>query len=150
MRHLRMMVPAAIAMFSLALPAFSQDRNRGDGRGDRNDRGGFDQRDDRGQPSYDNQYRDDDRYESYRSDPNYDRYGSYAPSAPPPARYEVYGRRPGPGFVWVSGYWQWARGGYAWYPGRWMRPPHGRSQWVTGGYVRGPRGFGFRAGYWRR
>lgn len=39
-------------------------------------------------------------------------YGYYASYPPPPARLEVYGVAPGPGFVWVTGYHAWRGGRY--------------------------------------
>jgi len=57
-------------------------------------------------------------------------YGYYAP--PPPAlRAEVYGYAPGPGYVWIGGYWNWDRG-YHWVPGSWARPPRPHAVWVPG------------------
>ncbi|BDC53083.1 hypothetical protein F183_A53980 [Bryobacterales bacterium F-183] len=78
----------------------------------------------------------------------------YAPPPPPPAYYGGYGynvyRRPpmpGPGFVWIDGYYNWApRGGYAWRPGYWAARPHPRAYWVAPRYHRG----GYIGGYWRR
>ncbi len=58
-----------------------------------------------------------------------------APPAPPS---EVIVASPGPGFVWVGGYWGWAGGGWHWQAGRWARPPHGGAVWVGPRYyVRG-------------
>jgi hypothetical protein len=53
--------------------------------------------------------------------------------APPPApRQEVIvGVSPGPGFVWIGGYWDGAPGHYAWVGGHWDRPPHEHSQWFA-------------------
>ncbi len=99
----------------------------------------------RGQPGY-NDARDDARYDT-RYDSDYDSQG-YIAHAPPPA--PVYGpsfRRPampGPGFVWVDGFWSFTRGRYVWVSGYWMRPPYVGSYWVAPRYSSGR----FFAGFW--
>jgi hypothetical protein len=64
--------------------------------------------------------------------------------APPPPR--VYARpvAPGPGYVWVDGYWYPVNGHYVWHRGYWTEPPYGGAIWV------GPRWEGGRYynGYW--
>ena len=76
-------------------------------------------------------------------------YATYARVPPPPARVEVYGLAPGPGFAWVDGYWAWRGGGYAWTPGYWARPPRPHARWAPGhwGYRHG--GYYYRPGGWR-
>jgi hypothetical protein len=54
---------------------------------------------------------------------------------PPPYQEEVVAVAPGPGYVWVRGYWEWGGAAYYWVPGRWVAPPY-----------RGARG---QAGRWR-
>jgi hypothetical protein len=49
-------------------------------------------------------------------------YSYYAPVAPPPVRVETYAYAPGPGYVWINGYWGYRNNAYAWNPGRWERP----------------------------
>jgi hypothetical protein len=68
---------------------------------------------------------------------------------PPPAlRYEAYGYAPGPGYVWVGGFWDW-RDRYVWVPGYWARPPRPRAVWVPGrGYYSHNRYY-YRRGHWR-
>ena len=63
--------------------------------------------------------------------------GYYVSVPPPPPRYGVVGYAPGPGFVWVDGYWDWRppRPGAVWVPHRWV--PYGRR-------------YRFVRGYWRR
>jgi hypothetical protein len=71
--------------------------------------------------------------------------GYYAP--PPPPRVVAYRPlRPGPGFVWVPGYWHPAGRSYAWRAGFWTRPPYIGARWVSPRY-HGRRYYG---GYWRR
>jgi hypothetical protein len=69
--------------------------------------------------------------------------------APPAPRYAVIGVAPGPGYVWTEGFYEYRGGGYAWAPGRWMRPPRAHAVWVAGSWERGHRGYEFRRGYWR-
>ena len=77
-------------------------------------------------------------------------YGAaYVRVPPPPARVEVYGVAPGPGFVWVNGYWAWRGGGYAWAPGYWARPPRPRARWVSGYWSYRHGGYRYRPGCWR-
>ena len=47
--------------------------------------------------------------------------GVYARTAPPPLQAEAYGAAPGPGYVWINGYWGYRGNGYFWNPGRWDR-----------------------------
>jgi hypothetical protein len=77
-------------------------------------------------------------------------YEYYAVSAPPPVRVEVRGVAPGPGFIWINGYWGYTGGRYAWVPGRWERPPHPRSRWEEGRWERHGDRWGYRKGRWRR
>lgn len=60
--------------------------------------------------------------------PHYE-YGQPIALAPPPAPYENPGWPPSPGFIWISGYWDWTGARYGWVPGRWETPRPGRS-WV--------------------
>jgi hypothetical protein len=80
--------------------------------------------------------------------PSY-RYG-YASYGPPPPRVEYYGVAPGPGYVWVPGYWQWSSNTYVWVPGRWATPPHPRAVWIPGRYVQRRGGYLYRPGHWGR
>ena len=55
------------------------------------------------------------------------------PPPPPPAAYVAgpVGVAPGPGYVWVDGYWNWVGGRWVWVPGAWVLPPHGHRVWVA-------------------
>jgi hypothetical protein len=69
---------------------------------------------------------------------------------PPAPRVEVIGVAPGPGFVWVRGYYRWAGGAYLWVPGRWARPPYAGAVWVPGRWAHHPRqGWYYVDGRWR-
>src|ERR1700728_410863 len=68
------------------------------------------------------------------------------PPPPPPTAVVAgpVGVAPGPGYVWVDGYWNWANGGWVWVPGRWELPPRGRGVWVA------PKiEFRWHGGHWR-
>ena len=68
---------------------------------------------------------------------------------PPAPLYETVGVAPGPGFIWIGGYYHWNGGRWVWYRGHFARPPHAGAVWI------GPR-YEFRGGhrvyirgYWR-
>jgi len=63
---------------------------------------------------------------------------------PPPVRVERAIPAPGPGFVWIQGYWYPVGGHYKWHAGYWTRPPYEGAVWV------GPRHDGkqFFDGHW--
>ena len=50
-----------------------------------------------------------------------DYYGPAVAVAPPAPRYEVVGVAPGPGYLWIGGYWGWRGGNHYWVDGRWER-----------------------------
>jgi hypothetical protein len=68
--------------------------------------------------------------------------------APPPLPVYVQPVMPGPGYMWVPGYWAYGDGGYFWVPGTWVLPPYVGALW-TPGYWGWSNGFYvFNAGYW--
>jgi hypothetical protein len=73
----------------------------------------------------------------------------YANTPPPPVRVETYGPAPGPGFVWVNGYWGWRGNNYVWVGGRWSRPPHARAVWVAPRWESYRGRYRFYEGRWR-
>ncbi len=79
--------------------------------------------------------------------------GAYAAGCvrlPPPApRVEVYSAAPGPGYVWIGGFWDWRGGGYVWTPGYWTRPPRPHARWVPGRWSPRHGGYCYERGYWR-
>jgi len=76
-------------------------------------------------------------------------YAFYATTPPPAIRVESRGIAPGPGYVWIDGYWGYRGGGYAWVSGRWERPPRPRARWMAGRWeTRGGRYY-YREGRWR-
>ncbi len=64
---------------------------------------------------------------------------------PPVVRVERYRPpMPGPGYIWVNGYWYPAGNRYVWHQGYWTRPPYEGANWI------GPRyeGEQFYEGRW--
>jgi hypothetical protein len=71
-------------------------------------------------------------------------------SAPPPPQvHGVVGYAPGPGYVWVDGFWDWRGGNWHWVRGYWTRPPRARAIWVAPRWEPYGRGYRFHRGYWR-
>ncbi len=68
---------------------------------------------------------------------------------PPPLRVETYGPTPGPGYIWIKGYWGYSGGNYVWQGGRWEQPPRGRRQWEEGRWERRGDRYRWRDGRWR-
>src|SRR5262249_4651004 len=56
---------------------------------------------------------------------------------PRPRAVRVVPRQPGPGYVWVDGYWSARNGRYAWRDGYWARPSYPDSYWVAPYYENG-------------
>jgi hypothetical protein len=76
--------------------------------------------------------------------------GYYASGPPPPARVQARLVAPGPGMVWIDGYWGRGNRNYAWVPGRWTRPPRGGAVWVAPRWDQQRNGrYVFRNGRWR-
>jgi hypothetical protein len=73
----------------------------------------------------------------------------YVRVGPPAPHYEARIVSPGAGYVWVDGYQRWDGRGYAWVPGRWVRPPSPRSRWVQGRWVHDRQGWYYAEGHWR-
>jgi len=69
---------------------------------------------------------------------------------PPPPRYGVIGVAPGPGFVWVEGFWDLRGGAWVWAPGRWLRPPRPGAVWVVSGWRHEGAHWRYHRGYLRR
>ncbi|HUZ57735.1 MAG TPA: YXWGXW repeat-containing protein, partial [Hanamia sp.] len=69
---------------------------------------------------------------------------------PPPLPVYEQPYCPGPGYLWIPGYWAYSDGGYYWVPGYWALPPEIGFYW-TPGYCdySGPY-YRWHAGYWGR
>lgn len=66
---------------------------------------------------------------------------------PPPLRVYEQPMAPGPGYLWMPGYWAYGPDGYYWVPGAWVVPPEPGLLWTPGywgwedGYYRWHRGY---------
>lgn len=74
----------------------------------------------------------------------------YVTVAPPAPVYEERVVEPGPGYVWVPGYYEWDGRAYVWVRGRYERPPRARAHWVPGHWERDRHGYYFVRGHWVR
>jgi hypothetical protein len=68
---------------------------------------------------------------------------------PPPPRYGPVGYAPGPGYIWVDGYWNRAGGNWVWANGYWGRPPRPHAVWVRPEWRQEGNRWRFHRGYWR-
>jgi hypothetical protein len=71
-------------------------------------------------------------------------------TAPPPPRHEVVYGRPGPGYVWINGYWAWRGGRHVWIAGHWEMPPRRDVHWIEPRWERRGRSYVFLEGHWGR
>jgi len=55
---------------------------------------------------------------------------------------------PGPGYVWVPGYWAWGGSDYYWVPGTWVLPPTVGVLWTPGYWGWSDGMYVWNAGYW--
>ena len=69
--------------------------------------------------------------------------------APPPMRAEQQSPMPGPGHVWVGGYWNWNGSQYAWTPGQWQAPPQQGQVWEAPQWRQYGDRWRFGRGGWR-
>jgi hypothetical protein len=77
-------------------------------------------------------------------------YVAYRVPPPPPAPVVgVVGYAPGPGYVWVSGFWDLRGGNWAWVGGRWAIPPRPRAVWVADRWERNGAHWRYYRGHWR-
>jgi WXXGXW repeat (2 copies) len=80
--------------------------------------------------------------------------GGYAaayvvPAPPPPRVVGAVGYAPGPGFVWVDGFWDLRGSNWFWVNGRWGRPPRGRTAWVPDRWERHGEHWRYNRGHLR-
>lgn len=70
---------------------------------------------------------------------------------PPRPVVERVVRAPGPGCVWIGGYYRWTGSSYLWIPGRWVYPPRIAAVWIPPRweYVPARRSYVFVVGFWR-
>jgi len=67
--------------------------------------------------------------------------------SPPPLPVYAQPACPGPGYMWVPGYWAYD-GGYFWVPGTWVMIPQIGYYWTPGYWGWNGSLFVFNAGYW--
>jgi hypothetical protein len=63
---------------------------------------------------------------------------------PPPRVVRAMPPSPGPGYVWVDGYWYPAGSHYKWHSGYWTRPPYEGARWIAPHHD----GDRYHEGYW--
>jgi hypothetical protein len=72
----------------------------------------------------------------------------YIGTPPPPLRYEEPGPVPGPGYVWIDGYWTPDGNHYRWVRGRWDHAPYAGAYWSHPHYDHYDRGWRYHEGHW--
>ncbi|MFN0165387.1 MAG: hypothetical protein ACKV22_03065 [Bryobacteraceae bacterium] len=82
---------------------------------------------------------------------SYGPYGGYAYRVPPPPRpmLGAVGYAPGPGYVWIDGFYDLRGPRWMWAPGYWVRPPRPRAVWARPYWEPHRGGYRFHRGYWR-
>ena len=55
---------------------------------------------------------------------------------------------PGPGYIWVPGYWAWGADGYYWVPGTWVLAPFVGALWTPGYWAWDGGYYAWYPGYW--
>jgi len=68
--------------------------------------------------------------------------------APPPLPVYDQPPIPGPGYIWMPGYWAWGPAGYYWVPGTWVLPPGIGLYWTPPWWGWNGSVYVFHAGYW--
>ena len=70
--------------------------------------------------------------------------------APPPLPAYSQPAIPGPGYMWIPGYWGWNGAGYYWVPGYWALPPAAGLLWTPGYWAWSDtdHDYVFHSGYW--
>jgi len=67
---------------------------------------------------------------------------------PPPLPVYAQPVIPGPGYLWVPGYWAYGPGGYYWVPGTWVEPPEVGLLWTPGYWGWSGGLYVWHGGYW--
>jgi hypothetical protein len=71
-------------------------------------------------------------------------------TAPPPLPFYEQPYCPGPGYLWVPGYWAYGSDGYYWVPGMWELAPDAGLLWTPGYWGWGDGVYVWHSGYWAR
>ena len=74
---------------------------------------------------------------------------AYRAPPPPPPMLGVEGYAPGPGYVWIDGFYDLRGSTWVWSRGKWDRPPHPRAVWVRAYWEPHGHSYRFHRGYWR-
>jgi hypothetical protein len=74
----------------------------------------------------------------------------YAPVPPPPAIEEHHGLAPGPGNIWIAGFWGYEGGRHVWHAGHWDKPPAANFHYVEPRWDRKGSQYAFREGHWQK
>jgi WXXGXW repeat (2 copies) len=69
--------------------------------------------------------------------------------APPAPLAEVVTVAPGPGYLWIGGYYHWYGGRWVWYRGHYERPPRAGMHWIAARYEFRGGARVYIAGHWR-
>jgi len=67
---------------------------------------------------------------------------------PPPRKVRVKAAKPGPGYFWVKGHWEWRNGRYVWRSGHWKKNRKNR-RWIHGHWKKTARGWVWVKGHWK-
>ena len=70
--------------------------------------------------------------------------------APPPIPVYAQPLCPGPGYIWVPGYWAWGPYGFYWVPGTWVLAPFIGALWTPGYWGWDGAVYVWHTGYWGR
>lgn len=70
--------------------------------------------------------------------------------APPPIPVYAQPLCPGPGYIWVPGYWAWGPYGFYWVPGTWVLAPFVGALWTPGYWGWDRTVYVWHPGYWGR
>jgi len=73
----------------------------------------------------------------------------YAPVPPPPLQVEPYAVSPGPGNIWINGYWGYEGGRHVWHTGRWEKPPRANAHYVAPRWEKKGNQYAFHEGHWK-
>jgi WXXGXW repeat (2 copies) len=71
-------------------------------------------------------------------------------TAPPPLQAYDQPYCPGPGYLWIPGYWAYGKDGYYFVPGMWQRPPEMGWMWTPGYWSCSDGEYFWHSGYWAK
>jgi hypothetical protein len=68
---------------------------------------------------------------------------------PPPPYAGPVGVAPGPGYVWINGFYDYSGGSWVWRHGYWAQPPYPNAVWISPFWEHDHDRYRFHRGYWR-